>query len=234
MPHFIPLARVLLIVALAGLLGACSKESRKTRSLERAAEAYRTGDFEKARIEYQNVLQTFPDDPTANERLALLWYERGASVRSLAYFNKLVFQAPSAQPLRLKRARLFLALGRTAEARREAEAILRTTSNLPEALVLLTETVRERDDFKLAEDALQKFPDKTSAFFHLAQANLQLLRGDVAAVRNTLQRAVAADPKSPEARLAFARFHASQNNAAQALADHKAAAELAPPRSVVR
>lgn len=228
------LLRATLVVTLAAMFGACSAESRKTRALERAGEAYRAGDLEKARIEYQNVVQAFPDDPTANERLALIWYERGAAVRALAYFGKLNLQSTSSQPLRLKRARLVLGLGRTAEARREAEAILRTSQNVPEALVLLTETVREREDFKLAEEAVQKFPDKTSVFYHLANANLLQLRGDAAGVRSALQRAVAADPKSAEARAAMARSHASQNNSTQALADFKAAAELAPARSTVR
>lgn len=234
MQRFPLFLRATLVVTLAALFGACSAESRKTRALERAAEAYRAGDLEKARIEYQNVVQAFPDDPTANERLALIWYDRGAAVRALAYFGKLNLQSSSSQPLRLKRARLVLALGRTAEARREAEAILRTSQNVPEALVLLTETVREREDFKLAEEAIQKFPDKSSAFYHLAHANLLQLRGDAAGVRAALQRAVAADPKSAEARAAMARAHAAQNNPTQALADFKAAAELAPARSSVR
>jgi tetratricopeptide (TPR) repeat protein len=234
MTRFSFVVRVAFVITLSALLGACSKESRKERALERASAAYRAGEFEKARIEYQNVLQTFPDDPIANERLALIWYDRGATIRAMAFFSRLNLQTPANQPLRLKRARLLLSLGRVAEARRETEAVLRTTNNVPEALVLLTDTIRERDDFKSADEALQKFPDKNSVWYHLALANLQKLRGDVAGARTALQRAVALDARSPEARAAMARFHATQNNPTQALADHKAAAELAPLRSPVR
>lgn len=226
--------RVTLVITLASLLGACSKESRKERALERAATAYRAGDFEKARIEYQNVIQTFPEDPIANERLALIWYDRGATIRAMAFFSRLNLQIPANQPLRLKRARLLLNLGRVAEARREAEAVLRISTNVPEALVLLTDTIRERDDFKAAEEALQKFPDKNSVWYHLASANVHMLRGDAAGARTALQRALTLDAKSPEARSAMARFHVTQNNPTQALAEHKAAAELAPLRSPLR
>jgi predicted Zn-dependent protease len=226
--------RITLVVTLAALFGACSKESRKERALERASTAYRAGEYEKARIEYQNVLQSFPDDSIANERLALIWYDRGATVRSMAYFSRLNLQIPANQPLRLKRARLLFNLGRVAEARREAEAVLRTSSNVPEALVLLTDTIRERDDFKAADEALQKFPDKNSVWYHLASANVQMLRGDAAGARTALQRALALDAKSPEAHAAMARFHTSQNNPTQALAEHKTAAELAPLRSPIR
>ena len=229
-----PLVRVALVVFLSLLLGACSAESRKARSLERAAEAYRVGDLEKARIEYQNVLQKFPDDPTANERLALIWYDRGATVRALAFFSRLNFQTPANQPLRLKRARVIQSLGRTAEARREAEGILRLSKNVPEALLLLSETIREREDLKATDDALQAFTDKNTVFYQLASANLLVMRGDAAGARTALQRALAIDPKSPDAHLALAKFQAGQNNAAQALATHKAAAELAPLRSPVR
>jgi len=228
------LVRSALVVMLAVLLGACSAESRKERSLGKAAEAYRAGDFEKARIEYQNVLQNFPNDPVANERLALIWFDRGAPVRALVYFSRLNLQTPANQALRLKRARALLALGRTGEARREAEGILRTTANVPEALLLLTETIRERDDFKAADEILQKFAEKNSASFHLASANLFLLRGDVPAVRTALQRALVLEPKSPEVHGAMARFHVSQQDAGQALTSFKTAAELAPLRSPVR
>lgn len=234
MTRFLLVVRVTLVVTLASLFGACSKESRKQRTLDRASTAYRAGEFEKARIEYQNVLQTFPDDPIANERLALIWYDRGANIRSIAFFSRLNLQIQANQPLRLKRARLLFNLGRVSEARREAEAVLRITNNVPEALVLLTEAIRERDDFKVADETLQKFPDKNSLWYLLANANLQMLRGDAAGARTSLQRALALDAKSPEARAAMARFHAAQNNPTQALADHKAAAELAPLRSPIR
>lgn len=234
MRSFPPLVRAALVVVVSLALGACSAESRKARSLERAAEAYRAGDMEKARIEYQNVLQKFPDDPAANERMALIWYDRGASVRALAFFSRLNLQTPSNQALRLKRARLIQGLGRTSEARREAEGILSLSKNVPEALVLLTETIREREDLKATEEALQAFADKNSVFYQLASANVLVMRGDAAGARTALQRALALDPKSPDAHLAMARFQAGQNNSTQALATHKTAADLAPPRSPVR
>jgi tetratricopeptide (TPR) repeat protein len=224
----------LVLVATAVLLAGCSAESRKARALERAGAYYRTGDFERAQIEYQNVLQKFPDDRTANERLALIWFERGATIRALAYLSKMYTLSPDNLELRLKRAQLIASLGHVAEPRREALAILSRSASVSEALVLLTECVRDAEDFKAADDFLQKFSEKNTVSFQIASANLLMLRGDAAKAKAALQRAIAIDSKSAAAHSALATFHAAQNNPEQALAEHKTAVELAPMRSAVR
>lgn len=229
-----PRVAFLALAALALLLGGCSAESKRLRQLERAAEYVKAGDRERARIEYQNVLQKFPDDITAVEGLANIWHDRGSTMRALSYFTKLSSLAPGNLGARVKRAQLLLSLGLGREARREAQAILERSTSAGEALVVLTESVRTPEEIKAAEAFLQGFPEKQTVWFHLATANLLNLRGDRANARAAVNRALDVDPKSPAAHAAMGAIQIALNNPTQAAAEHKLAAELSPVRSRYR
>ena len=101
-----PLVHLVFVAVLAGLLAGCSAESKRLRLLERADGFYKAGDLERARIEYQNVLQLQPDDLLAHEGLATIWYNRGATLRAVSYYSKVVSLAPGNLDARLKRAQL--------------------------------------------------------------------------------------------------------------------------------
>ncbi|MDP3177009.1 MAG: tetratricopeptide repeat protein, partial [Spirochaetaceae bacterium] len=221
-----PLVRFLLPVLSVFLLWGCSAESKRAKTLERAGQHFKAKEFEKARIEYQNVLQTDPNNAEANERMALIWLEQGSPVRAAAYLSKLRTIAPGNQEMRLKLARIILSLGGTAESRREAVSILERSTDFPDALVLLTETVRGPDDMKQAEQFLGRWPEKASVSYLLASANLMALRGDANGARTAYLRAITRDPKAVEARLAFANFLAGQNFPAEARDELKRAAEV--------
>ncbi|MBL9185914.1 MAG: tetratricopeptide repeat protein [Opitutaceae bacterium] len=225
---------VLVALALACLLAGCSAESKRLRQLERASEFRKSGDVERARIEYQNVLQKFPDDVTANEALATIWHERGATMRAMSYLTKLVGVAPGNYEARIKRARLLSSLGVRHEARREVLAILERTAVAPEALAVLVETMRGPDEFKATEEMLRNFPDKNTPWYHIANAALENLRGDRAKAKAALDRAVVLDPKSAPAHAALGLLQAAMNNPTAAAASLKTSAELAPLRSPLR
>ncbi|MDP3073074.1 MAG: tetratricopeptide repeat protein [Opitutaceae bacterium] len=225
---------LLVALALACLLAGCSAESKRLRQLERASEFRKSGDVERARIEYQNVLQKFPDDVTANEALATIWHERGATMPAMNYLTKLVGVAPGNYEARIKRARLLSSLGVRHEARREVLAILERTAVAPEALAVLVETMRGPDEFKATEEMLRNFPDKNTPWYHIANAALENLRGDRAKAKTALDRAVSLDPKSAPAHAALGLLQAAMNNPTAAAASLKTAAELAPLRSPLR
>lgn len=202
--------------------------------LERAAAHQKAGDLERARIEYQNVLQKHPEDLAAHEGLALIWFERGATLRAIALLSKVTTLAPGNLDARIKRAQLIGSLGKATDARREALAILERSTSAAEALVVLSEMVRDAEDLKAAEQFLEKFPEKNTVGFHIATANLLNFRGDRAKAKLSLDRALALDPNSAPAHSAMGGLHAVQNNPAQAAAAHKKAADLSPIRSRVR
>jgi Tfp pilus assembly protein PilF len=54
--------------------------------LSKSADDYFTsGDYDKAKIEYLNVLRVDPQDVTAVERLGTIWYEQGAPSRGTIF-----------------------------------------------------------------------------------------------------------------------------------------------------
>ncbi len=220
--------------AFALLFAGCSAESKRLRQLESAAAHQKTGDYERARIEYQNVLQKFPDDITAIEGLATIWHDRGATMRAMAYLTKLSTLAPGNLGARIKRAKLMAALGLRQEARSEAQAILERSSSAGESLVVLAETVRDPEELKATEETLQQFPEKQTVWFQLATATLLNFRGDRAGAKLAVGRAITADEKSAAAHAAMGGLQAMLNNPAQAVAEHKLAAELSPVRSQFR
>ncbi len=233
-PPSLVLVRSFLLILTALLLWGCSAESKRARTLERAAEFYKSGDRERARIEYQNVLQGDPENLAANERLAFIWLDRGSPMKAAGYLTKMKAVAPGFLELRLKLAQIMLSLGNATEARNEANLILARSATFEEALVLLTECIRSPDDFKEAEQVLQRMTDKNSVHHLIASANMMILRGDGPGAKALLQRAVARNPKSVDARLAYGTWLAAQNNPTEAAAEFKLAAELAPANSMAR
>src|SRR5690606_9301451 len=112
--------------------------------------------------------------------------------------------------------------------------ILARSPEHAEGMVFLTETIRSKEDYKAAEQFLAKVSQKETAHFHLATANLAMLRGDGAAAKAGLERAISLAPKLPSAHLAMASLHVAQKNAPGALASFRTAAELSPVRSIAR
>lgn len=223
-----PFVRVLLSGLLAVSVLGCSAESRRAKLLERAGQHFKSKDFEKARIEYQNILKDDPTNDEAIERIALIWLERGSPVPAASLLTKLRTIAPGNLEVRLMLARIIFSLGGVGEAHREAVWILERTTDFPDALVLLTDTVRGPDDLKRAEQLLDKWTEKASVPYLIASANLMALRGDAGGARATYLRAVTQDPINVDARLALANFLSGQNSIAEARDEYKRAAENAP------
>ena len=103
--------------------------------------------------------------------------------------------------MRLKRAQLVLSLGKLAEARREALQILNRSPSVSDALVLLSETVRDLDEIRAADQFLQKFTEKNTVAFHIASANLNLMLGDTAKAQVAVQQQVQLQPEQVRVRL---------------------------------
>ena len=60
---------------------ACSKEAKKTRFLAEADSYFKTGDYDKAKVEYLNVLRLDNQNTTAFRQIGVIWFEQGAPLR---------------------------------------------------------------------------------------------------------------------------------------------------------
>ncbi len=220
--------RLLILLAVLLLGWGCPADARRGSRWERAAEHVRAERHEMARREYMEILKSDPDDSEANECVGMIWLERGSPVRAATFLTRLRALGAASLKTRLHLARIRLSLGGIDEAREESLSLLQRFPDAPEALVLLTETVRTREDLVLAEDRLARWSDKTSAAILLAAANLAACRGDGEATRSLLQRAIARDLTAVEPRLALAAFLAGQGLRGEAREAFRRALEVAP------
>jgi tetratricopeptide (TPR) repeat protein len=228
------LPRILVALLVTILLAGCSREARKARLLQSAERDFKSGEYDKAKIEYMSLLRLDPRNALAVQQLGVIWLEAGAPLRAGPFLLRTRELAADNIDNRTKLARAFLSVGQIGEARKEATSILEQSPANGEALTLLVEASRSPEDIASAEQQLQKFPEPDSALAQLALAYLSLRKGDLASAERALQRALALDPKSSPAHSAMAILWLFKKDPTRAGEEFKTAAELAPIRSNAR
>ncbi len=222
------------LILAATLITACSKEARKGRLLAEADNYFKAGNYDKAKLSYLNVLQRDPANALAFERVGAMWQEEGAPLRAGAFLARASVLDPSNAQNRIRLARCYVAMGRFTDAKNEAVKVLEQLPDNADAIIVLTEAARSKEDIEAAGEQLQKFPKKNDVSFYLASANLFLHKGDPAAAGNALRQALTVDPKSSAAHMAMGDLYLFQKDQKQAGEEYKKAAELAPVRSIER
>lgn len=225
------LVPVLFLAGLAALSAGCSAKAKKERLIKRADEFFQAGDYEKAKIEYANLMRIDQKNARAFERIGIIWLEEGAPMRAGPFLFRAKELAPDRVELKTKLAELYLAAGSLAAARNEALAALQAEPGNETALLLLADAARTPEEIAQAEEHAQRSPQKEGSKYHLAIATLAIRRGDMATIEAALQRSLAADPNSWMAHLALARLRFAQRNRQAANDEFKRAAELSPPRA---
>src|SRR2546430_3363121 len=202
------------------LLTGCTAASRKARLAEKAEKFFKAGEYDNAKIEYLNVIKIDQADANAYARIGAMWIEEGVPLRAGAFLIKALELAPNDIGSRLNLTRVYLAVGRTADARKEAMTVLEKEPGSGEALIALIDTSRTPEEISAAEEQLAKFPQKDSAYYHLATAGIAAKKSDFSAAEAAVQRAVAADPNLAGAHSALAGLYLMKKD------NEKAGAEL--------
>lgn len=228
------LLRSLLVAVALGAVAGCTKEAKKTRFLQRADTYFKTGEYEKAKIEYLNVLRLDRRNATAFEKIGFIWFEEGAPMRAAPFLFRAKELNPKNYDNRIKLARVLTGAGQFVDARKEAILLLEEAPGNPDVLVLLTETDRSAEDVTFTDEQARKFADHNSVAFHLAAANVALHKNDLRSAEAALHEALTVDPKSPPAHLAMAILSLLEKNEAQGLQELRTAANLATVRSTER
>lgn len=228
-------APVLLAIVLALTGAGCSKKSKQASIQARADGYFKSGEYDKAKIEYMNLLRSDNQNATAFQQLGLIWYEQGSPLQAFPFLLKSRDLAPGNVDVRTKLAYAFIAVGQWAEARKEALAILEKSPGYDDAVILLAETVQTKEELEETAKRLEEIKkERETAAVHLAFAILATRRGEPAAAEAEVQKAIAVDPKSIPAHLAMANIWLGKKDMTRAGESLKAAYELAPPRSAAR
>jgi len=228
------LFRIVTLTLAAALIASCSKEAKKTRFLAEADSYFKAGNYDKAKVSYLNVVRLDPQNALAFERIGTMWLEDGSPLRAAAFLVKANELAPKNDQNRIRLTRCYLAIGRFADASKQALKVLEQTPDNGDAIIALTEAARSKEDIQAAEQHLEKYPKKDDISFHLASANLFLSSGDLAAAEKALRPALTVNPNSSAAHMALGDLYLLKKDQKQAGEEFKKAAELAPVRSMER
>src|SRR5256886_5291973 len=218
-------------VAISILLTGCTAASRKALYTEKAERFYKAGEYDKAKIEYLNVIKIDQGDANAYARIGAMWVDEGVPLRAGAFLTKALELAPNDTGSRLNLARVYLAVGRISDARKEAMTILEKAPGNGEALLALVDTSRTPEEMSATEEQLAKFPQKDSAYYDLAAAAIAAKKSDLSTAEAALQRAIAADPNFAAAHSALAGLYLARKDNEKAGLELEKAAKLAKARS---
>src|SRR6266568_21110 len=216
---------------IAILLTGCTAASRKARYAEKAERFFKAGEYDKATIEYLNVVKIDQRDANAYARIGAMWTEEGVPLRAGAFLIKALELSPNDTGSRLNLTRVYLAVGRTSDARKEAMTVLEKVPGNGEALIALVDASRTPEEISATEEQVEKFPQKDSASYHLAVGGIAAKKSDLSAAEAAVQRAMAADPNLPGAHSALAALYLMRKDNEKAGAEFEKAAKLAKVRS---
>ena len=228
------LIRILTITLATTLVVGCSKEGKKARFLSEADNYFKSGDYDKAKLSYLNVVRLDSQNALAFERIGAMWLEEGVPLRALAFLAKASALAPDNAEYRTRLSRSYLAMGRHADAKKEALKVLEQVPDSGDAIIALAEAAQTKEDIEETGQQLQKFPNKNSLPFYLASANLFLHQGNLSAAEDALRQALTNDPKSAAAHTMLGDLYLIRKDPTQAGEEFKKAADLAPIRSTER
>jgi tetratricopeptide (TPR) repeat protein len=215
------------------LLCACSRSSRISRHLNRGETFFKAEQFDKAEIEFLNVLRIEATNAIALRQLGFSYYQQGRLLQAYAFLQEAARTDPANDDVRVRLAGILLASRKLKEARAQAEVVLLRNPANEEALMLVADTATsEKDITELRQhfESLRPAAEKTAGF-HLALGTLQLRQQHTNEALADFQRALALNPKSSPAHLALGNVFALLKDNGRADLHLKTASELAPIRS---
>ena len=222
---------LLLLVTLLLAMGcARSPEAKKARYLERGDRYFQKEQYREAIIEYRNVLRLDGQNPRATRQIGLAHYQLGQMGQAYPLLLRAQALEPDNATVALRLATIYLAGGRTDDARTEADRILQKDPKNLEALLLSVGAVKTPAELDASISRLLAVRSDfdSQAKYHLGLANLYLRKKDIRASERAFQDAIARAPASPEAHSALGNFYLLTRQREQAEREFKAAADLAP------
>lgn len=208
----------------------CSKEAKKERSLEAAMEFFKKGEFAASEIEFKNTLDSDPGNPESIKRLGMIRSGQGANFEAAGILTQAKKKLPNDDEVGVYLAKSLMALAFFPDSRKELTEVLDRSPGNGEALVLLAESSVTPEWIDECEQRIKVSGRKTTSS-RLAQALLDLRRGDMDKGSALVEEALESDPGSARARALKASVLSSKNLPDEALAEMKIAADSAGARS---
>ncbi len=225
----------LIFILVAGGAG-CTKGIKAARHLAQGNKDFLAERYDRAEIEYLNVLKVAPMTPAAISRLGLIYHAEGKLPQALVCLREAVKLEPENTEARLKLGLTCMSLRQLKEARQAAMEVLQKQPTNEEALILLAESAATTNEVRETWQRVEALPSpaKDKAAYHLARGTLYGRQQDLNKAEAEFKQALAKNPKSSVAYMALSTLYLMRNDLKQAEPALKAAAELAPLRSTRR
>jgi tetratricopeptide (TPR) repeat protein len=211
--------------ALSMSLVACSRSAQSY--VDRGDAAFAKGDLAGAVLDYRNAVQKDPVLGSARLKLAEAYVQQGDGSAALAEFVRAADLLPKDISAQLKAATLLGLAGRFEDARARADKALAIEPRNVDALVLRANALAGLTDLDGAlaqmQEALRLDP---RADIQTNLGSIQAAKGDLSAAEASFRQAVATDPKSVAAQVAFGQFLWRTGKATDAEASFKMALRL--------
>lgn len=231
-----PLTILILIpVLLALAIGAgCSSKSKQERYLERAENYFTSGQLEKARIEFMNVLRMDGANAQAIKRLGQIYYSQREIQQAAPFLMKAIELLPEDLDLRLKMGLIYLTAGKPDRAKKEALAALDLDSSNDQAMMILSNTPRTPEEIQEVRETIEglRRDAEDKASFHAALGNLFLRESNLEAAESEFKQSLALDENAHGAYRTLGDIYWQEGDLEQAEQNFRKAAEIAPKASL--
>jgi tetratricopeptide (TPR) repeat protein len=221
------------LLALPLLFVGCSRAAKESRHLDRGNRYYEAKEFEKAEIEYLNVLKANYTNAVAMSRLAKIYFDQGEARKAFPALMSAVKLLPDDIDLRIKLGTLLILGGQPDKAREEAVFILQKQPLSDEGMLLLSSAATTPEAIQQAQQTFQKLPKEAAsrAAFHIAQGNMQVRLKNLKEAEAAFKRAVGLDAKNTGALVGLANVAWMKGDLKEADRQYAAAAQIAPAKS---
>jgi tetratricopeptide (TPR) repeat protein len=211
-----PLPVVVLGLTVLSAAGCGGAENRKAKHLEKGQTFLAAGNFEKARVEFQNALQIAPKDVEARFEMGVVDEKLGNPREAAQFYQGTIDVSPDHVGARAKLARLYLFSAGPAQA---LELIKPALEKHPDDAELLTvraaARVQQKDLTEAlvdAERAVQLAPTNEDAVAVLAGVYTAENQRDKA--QTLLEQSIQKIPDTVDLRLVLAQIYMQQNHLA--------------------
>ncbi len=235
-PTFVPaLLRISAFGLVVAALCGCSADSKKSAHLSKGGQFFASGDYEKAELEYKNVLQIDRINPEAIARLGVIYFDQGRTGPTLMYLRKGNELQPKNTELRLRLVKTLVGFGprQFEEARTLAHPLLDQTPPHEEAAVVLAEATATPKDYAEIRARLLQLPNQSASVL-TGLAILDLREQKQKDAETLVARALAAEPKLSAANTLNGFLSQSNKDLPKAEKAFVAATASAPARAASR
>jgi tetratricopeptide (TPR) repeat protein len=217
------------LVALAG--AGCSQRAKTNASLTSADRLFDSGQFDKAETEYLNALHTDPHNAKAIGRLGLIYFDEGRFQKAAPYLFEGSELSSSNLELRIKLARIYLAVGEVKKAREQVDVVLNNNPADPDAPILLAQSAPPAHLGDVQRQLRGLASKGDSAAIETALGVAASRQNNFEAAREAFQRALKLDSRSAAAYAALGHTYLQFNEVKKAGEAFKAASDCADTTS---